>query len=282
MAIPCTILQSIKFFVSSSLFLSLNSVLLLYFSFCLYQIPPSPTILAASFLSTFAVYGLNKVTDTIEDSINKPEEKQSKQSRLLIPSIASYILSLIIGATEGPIVFAILLTPLFIGVIYSIKICKYMPRLKEVLGVKSLLVAFSWAFTGALLPAALTQIELTKIALIFTYIFIQLLINTIIFDALDVKGDAISKVKTIPMALGRKKTKHALLAINSVLLLWIGYCVTFGFFQSYLPALSFGVLYSYAIIWFFTSDRERKRFSAEVFVDGEWIPMFIILRSIMR
>jgi 4-hydroxybenzoate polyprenyltransferase len=109
-----------------------------------------------------------------------------------------------------------------------------------------------------------------------------LLINTVIFDALDVKGDAISKVKTIPMALGRKKTKHALLAINSVLLLWIGYCIVYGFFQSYLPALCFGVFYSYAIIWFFTSDRERKRFSAELLVDGEWVSMFIILRSIVR
>lgn len=282
MSIPNRILQIIKFFVSSSLFLSFNSVLLLYFSFCLYQIPPSPTILTASFLSTFAVYGLNKVTDTIEDSINKPHEKRNNRSRFLIPSIASYILSLLIGATEGPIVFAILLTPLFIGVIYSIKICKYMPRLKEVLGVKSLLVAFSWAFTGALLPAALSQVEPTKIILLFTYIFIQLLINTVIFDALDVKGDAISKVKTIPMALGRKKTKHALLAVNGVLLLWIGYCVAFGFFQSYLPALCFGVFYSYAIIWFFTSDRERKRFSAELLVDGEWVSMFIILRSIVR
>ena len=133
---------------------------------------------------------------------------------------------------------------------------------------------------GALLPAALAQVDLTKIILLFIYIFIQLLINTVIFDALDVKGDAASKVKTIPMALGREKTKRALFSVNSVLWLWMGYCLFHGFFLSYLPALCFGVFYSYVMIWFFTSERERKRFTAEVLVDGEWVPMFIVLRSI--
>jgi hypothetical protein len=49
----------------------------------------------------------------------------------------------------------LVITPLVIGVIYSVKLFPFLPRLKEVVGVKSISVAFSWALTGSLLPVAI-------------------------------------------------------------------------------------------------------------------------------
>ena len=43
------------------------------FGFLLYNSTIVPSLLLAAFLVTFGVYGLNKVTDKAEDSINKPE-----------------------------------------------------------------------------------------------------------------------------------------------------------------------------------------------------------------
>jgi len=273
-------LKTTRFFTSTSLFLALNSLFVACFSFFLYDIAISPTILLAVFLSTFGVYGLNKVTDSVEDAINKPESSQ-KGSHYIIPSIVCYLISLGIGLFEGLFVFAVLLTPLIIGVVYSVKVCKSVPRLKEVLGLKSILVAFSWAFTGSLLPALMSVVDIEKIILIFIYIFIQLFVNTILFDVIDMKGDKVSGVRTIPIFLGCVGTMYLLLGVNSLLLFLIGYCLFIGLFVSCLPALIFGVFYSYVLIWYFTQ-RNGKRFGAELVVDGEWLPIVMILRVLIK
>ena len=269
-----------RFFTSSSLFLAVNSVLVACFSFYLYEVAISPIILLAVFLSTFGVYGINKATDGVEDSINKPESSK-KGSYYVIPSIVCYLISLGIGILEGPFVFAVLLTPLVIGIVYSVKVCKSVPRLKEVLGVKSILVAFSWAFTGSLLPALMGIVDVGKIILVFIYIFVQLFVNTVLFDVVDMKGDRVSGVRTIPIFLGYTGTMYLLLAANSLLLLLAGYCLLFGLFISYLPALIFGVFYSYVLIWYFTR-KNGKRFSAELIVDGEWLPLVMVLRVLIK
>ena len=280
-SLPKKILLVIRFFASSSLFLALNSVFVVYFSFLLYGIDVSSPILLAVFLSTFSVYGLNKVTDQVEDSINKPEIASKSQTYYLIPSIVCCLISLGIGALEGPLVFTILLTPLIIGFVYSVKICKLLPRLKEMLGVKSIFVAFSWAFTGSLLPAAIGLVDVDKILLVFMYIFIGLFVNTVLFDVLDIEGDKVSGVKTIPMVLGRSGTMYLLVAVNSLLFFWVGLCWFFGLFVRDLPALVFGAFYGYAVICYFTKNK-RKRLSAELIVDGEWLPIVAFLRAIVR
>jgi 4-hydroxybenzoate polyprenyltransferase len=278
---PQNFLRVVRFFTSSSLFLALNSALVVYFSFILYEIEVSPLILLAAFLSTFAVYSLNKVTDKTEDSINKPEQTTKAQKYYLIPSIVSCIISLAIGLMEGPLVFLVLLTPLIVGFVYSVKISKLLPRLKEVLGVKSVLVAFSWAFTGSFLPALMGFVTAEKIFLVFMYIFIQLFVNTVLFDVLDMSGDGVSQVKTIPLRLGKTRTAHLLFLANSLLLLWLVCCFVFGLFLRYLPAAAFGVFYGYGLIWYFTKN-SGKRLSAELMVDGEWLPIVAFLGVIAR
>lgn len=277
-SLVCGATKVTKFFTASSLFLALNSVFVAYFSFILYNITPSLLVMLAVFLSTFGVYGLNKATDSIEDSINKPESAK-KGSHYIIPSIICYLSSLGIGLYEGPIAFAILLTPLIIGFIYSVKVCSKVPRLKEVLGVKSILVAFSWAFTGALLPALMGTVSLQKVIIVFCFIFIQLFVNTVLFDVLDIKGDKVSGIRTIPVHLGYNKTRWFLSITNSVLLILVGYCWLSELFIPQLTTLIFGISYGYAIVWYYTSQR-GKRFSAELFVDGEWLPLVMALKLI--
>jgi 4-hydroxybenzoate polyprenyltransferase len=251
------------------------------FSATLYGIAVSPLILLATFLSTIAVYSLNKITDTAEDSINKPEQTVTRRAYYLSLSIISFSGSIIIGIIQGCATFLLLLTPLFIGIVYSVKFSKSFPRLKEILGVKSVLVAFSWAFTGALLPTFTTVIAAEKIILVFIYILIHTFVGTVLFDTLDIYGDNISNVKTIPIQLGKYGTRQLLLIVNSMLLLWISFCIASGLFISYLPAMMFGTLYSYALIMYFTKT-EGKRLHAELFIDGEWLPFIAVLRLLIR
>jgi 4-hydroxybenzoate polyprenyltransferase len=273
--------KTIKFAMSNSVFLGLNGALVVVFAGFLYGTQISPTILLAAFLATFSVYSLNMVTDTKEDVINRSENAPKKTSRYLVVSVAAMIASLAIGFTVSVSALLILAAPLIVGVVYSIKISKSFPRLKEIVGVKSVVVAFSWAFTGAFLPATLQATPIFKETLVFFYIFAQILVNTLVFDALDVKGDSLSGIITVPVALGNKKTKKLLLAINSSLVIWIIYCLFDGVFINCLATLAFGVFYENVIIWYFLR-QDRPRLHAELFVDGEWLPLVVLMRMFLR
>ena len=275
------ITKALKFLTSSSIFLAFNGALVVVFADLLYgdQIPVE--LLLAAFLATFSVYGLNKVTDRREDEINKPENKSRGTMYYLVPSIVAMLVSLAIGVTVGALALLILALPLVIGFAYSFPITKSMPRLKEIVGVKSIVVALSWAITGAFLPITLQSTAINKIILVFIYIFAQIFVNTVIFDVLDMKGDFVSGVKTIPLAFGRKKTGKLLSVINGSLIIWIVYCLISGVFVSFIPAIAFGVLYGYAIIWCFFREN-CQRFFAELIVDGEWLPVVCLVRVLLR
>ncbi len=264
--------KSLGCLTSTSLFLAFNGALVTVFSFFLYGQPVVPDIVLAAFLLTFSVYGLNKTTDRVEDSVNSPHRASMAPRYYLVSSVAAMLGCLAIGALNGPRVFLILLIPLIVGLVYSVRVTKIMPRIKEIVGLKSFVVALSWALTGALLPSAFQDVPLEKIVLVFAYVFVQLLVNTVIFDSFDVKGDKVSGVTTIPMVLGRHRTKILLAAANTTLILWVAYCISTGLFVSFMPALVFGVLYSYLMIEFLTS-RHHHRLSAELFLDGQWIPI---------
>ncbi|MCL2476794.1 UbiA family prenyltransferase [Candidatus Bathycorpusculum sp.] len=264
------------FFVTSSLFLAINSALIVYFSASFYEIKVPPIILLQTFLTTIAVYGLNKVTDQTEDNINKPDQTTKFQAYFIIPATICYIITLITGIIEGPLFFLVTLIPLLIGFVYSVKISKTLPRLKEITGVKSISVTFSWAFICAVLPSLIGTVEPVKVALAFGYIFIQMFINVTIFDIIDIPGDKAANTKTIPQFLGKERTAYFLFIVNSMLLIWFSICFVYGLFIKYLPVTVFGMIYSYVLIWYFTKNSD-KRFYAEVIVDGEWIPIVALL-----
>ena len=273
--------RGLKFLTSNSLFLALNGSMVVVFAYFLYEIEMAPILLLLAFLTTFSIYGLNKTTDNAEDAINRPETVSRDKAHYLVPSIAAMLVSLALGTLIGITVFEILIAPLIIGVVYSVRLSKAIPRLKDIVGLKSGMVAFSWAFTGSLLPASLQAVDVEKIVLVFIFIFIQLLVNTILFDVLDMKGDWHAGVKTIPIALGRTKTKNLLFLVNSALWPWIAYCFFRGFFLEYLPALIFGIFYGYAITRGILGC-DCPRLLADIVVDGEWIPIVALIKTLMR
>jgi len=270
-----------KFVTSSSLLLAIDGPLILLFGYFLYGVQVEFVLLVAASLAVFAVYSLNKVTDEVEDSINRPETVSKSKKYYVVPSVVAIALSLVLGFTVNLVAVAILMAPLVIGFLYSVKISGSLPRLKEITGVKSLMVALSWSFYGAFLPLVLQPASFDRIFLVFAYVFIQVFINTILFDFLDMKGDLASGTKTLPIKLGRSKTKKLLFASNGVLCLWLAFCGFTGLFLTFLPALIFGVLYTYVIIWHFSREGVQ-RLHAELMVDGQWIPIVAIMRLVQR
>jgi 4-hydroxybenzoate polyprenyltransferase len=275
------LLRTTKFLISTSLLLSLDGALIVIFGSFLYGIPINYQLTIASFLAVFSVYNLNKATDKREDSINRPETASKSTLYYLVPSIAAMIVSLFLGVLNGVFAVLILSTPFIVGLFYSVKISPKLPRLKEVLGAKSFLVAFTWSMNGAFLPLPTQLISLDKITLVFLYIFIQVTVNTILFDALDAKGDSLMRIKTLPIVLGPKKAKSILLLLNSTLIIWLTFCEFEGFFTRFMYALFFGVIYSYVLIVYFLG-KNKRTLRAELMIDGEWMPIVTLMKLIIK
>jgi 4-hydroxybenzoate polyprenyltransferase len=275
-----SILNVLRYITSSSLLLAFNGSLVVVFSFCLLSYRIIPDLLLAAFLVTFSVYSLNRLTDRVEDSINRPE-RTTKPIFFLFLLVVSMLAGLLMGLLEGLNCFIVLLSPLLIGLVYSVRLSKSVPRLKDVVGAKSFAVAASWALTGSLLPVSFYAASLEKVFLDFAYIFIRILVGTILCDVLDRKGDLIAGVETIPLRFGRKKTKRLLIIMNSFAVFWLVYCVTRGLFMQLMPALVFGCLYGFLAIWYFFRDRCR-RLAADLMLDSEWLPIVVILSLFIR
>ncbi len=266
-----------KLLTSTSLLLALDGPLIVFFGYLMYGIPVNFEIIIASFLTVFSVYSLNRATDKVEDAMNSRECASKPAAYYLVPSVATMLLSIAIGASISAFALFVLVFPIAIGLVYSVRFSRRLPRLKQVTGAKNIMVAFSWSFSGTFLPLSSQGADIPRIALVFTYIFIQVIVNTILFDFLDMKGDCGSGIKTLPIVLGRNRTKKLLIVINTLLCLWLTLCGLEGFFIKYLPALGFGAFYGYIIIWYFLREN-AQRLKAELMVDGQWIPIVALMR----
>lgn len=267
-----------SFLISTSIFIALTSILELYFSFLLFSTLPNLNILLSFSFTVYSIYGLNKLTDIEEDAVNNPERAKiiAKICTLFKFSLAvSFILSLILGFSVNVLALPALLFPLFMGVIYSIGISSHIPRLKDITGVKNLIIALSWGVPLALLPAIDQSMKQFIVILIIFYIFfIKSLINSILFDIRDIEGDRISGVKTIPIFLGINKTKRLLLILNSTLIPLIIF--SYGYFYKYFFVLVFIIVYGYWYILYFCQEGLLIGKSLDLFVDGEFIPISVL------
>ncbi len=238
-------------------------------------IPPNPLLLQSAFMVTFAVYTLNLVTDKSEDKANRGEPEKINKQLLLISTIAISS-AIFFSAFLGIKAVLVIATPFLAGILYSVKILPKIPRLKEVLAAKSVIVALSWGTTGALLPFIQENIQPDKVFIVFLYVFIQIFIGTILSDVLDIKGDLENGINTIPIKLGLFKTRTLLLIMNSLLIPMILYVLTKHVFAQHYLILGFGIIYGYFMIFYFCNQK-RSRIMFETIIDGMFIPQLLLV-----
>lgn len=237
--------------MKSSIFIAITAFLLPYFSFLLLNVRPNFNLLVASSLCIFAIYSLNKLSDIKEDSINVPERVRfvEKYKNFIIFAImASFVASITISLLQSPFALLIMIFPFLMGIFYSIKISNF--RLKDIVGIKNITVAVSWAVIGTFLPVTVHSSNFTVISFIFYFFYIRVFIGSIASDVRDIEGDRISGVKTIPVVLGMRKTKILVVLLNSTLLPWLAFSYINGFFLGHYIVLVFFILYGY---WYILS-----------------------------
>ncbi|WP_461865208.1 UbiA family prenyltransferase [Thermococcus sp.] len=274
----------LAFMISTSLFLALSGVFKLYLSFVFYGIAPRWNLLLMTFLLVFSVYGINKLTDLNEDEINNPErvgyiKKVAKVLKYAI--ILSLILAIVLSALSSPWAILVVLFPIASGILYSIRISPQYPRLKDITGIKNIIIATTWANGTTFLPYLVAEdVPLSKVALIYYFFFMKSMINTILFDVRDIEGDRINGIKTIPVKLGFKKSKMLLVMLNSTFIVWLLVSYYLGYFDRYIPVLVFSILNGYAYVLYFAKEDYKPGKSLDIWVDGEWfytLPLALLL-----
>jgi len=264
-----------SFLTVSSLFIAITGFSFPIVSFLLYGTCVEFDLVLASFFITFAVYSINKLTDLKEDSINLLDRvKFTTKNRyyIIIAVILSSFAALYISLLYSLFAIFIIFFPFCIGFVYSIKIANF--RLKDIFCIKSISVALAWAVVGTFIPLIVHSSDFITISAIFYFYFIKCFIYTVLYDIRDIEADRLNNVITIPVFLGKNKTKNLLLLLNSTFIVWL--ILSYTFFYRYLIILIFSIAYGYWQIQHFSREGKKLGKSLDLLVEGEFIMIAIV------
>jgi 4-hydroxybenzoate polyprenyltransferase len=270
-----TALEAILSFLSvSSLFIGGHGFFKTYIAYILLGMCPNIFVCCIAFLVTFGIYSLDKIADMDKDTTNMPQRKSflSRRRNLIFRlAIASYILAIILTLLNNPVTLPIIFIPFIANAFYATKIHRDLPRLKDIPFVKNLIVALAWAMVTTLLPALhMTNPANMTVALVIYFMLVKTLVDNILYDVRDIKGDKENGVRTMAAILGRRKTTALLLMINSTLL-----PLMFFARADIRPLMLLFTLYGYAYTLYF--NKRRNPLALDFFVEGEWMLATIFL-----
>jgi 4-hydroxybenzoate polyprenyltransferase len=227
------------------------------------------------FLMTFSMYGLNRLTDMNEDSINNASRVQfilKYKKQMSISLSLAYILATILALNKNLGSFYVSLIVLFIGITYSVPLISFgkYKRLKDIPFIKNLVIGLIWGLVLILFPMYYLSSELTSVVVIlFIFIIARLIINTTLFDLRDIAGDKKAKISTLATSLGIKKTLMFTLLMNLFILLLLLVSVYFGYLPPEGSILIISVIYS--LFYIKLIGKIDTGFLCNYVIDGEFI-----------
>lgn len=238
---------------------------------------PTFEALALPVASLYLVYTFAKTVrfDPQADAVNDPERTAFllRWRRPLIASAAlAYAWGMAAALRHGLDVAALFVFPVAIAVLYDVKVLpegwRYR-RLKDLTGVKSLVVAVTWAVAGVLLPARLVGGDDTAVLAILTlWNSLVFFVNTVYFDMGDVKGDRLEGTITLPVALGFDATRRMLSRVNGASALLLAGACALGWLPPAAYAVSLLAVYNWLFLQVARDEDSDLGFTCDVVVDG--------------
>lgn len=233
--------------------------------------------LVLPFLSIFLVYTFAKTVrfDPQADAVNDPGRTQFLlrwRTPLITAAVVGWVVGLADSFRHGADVAALFAFPIGVAVLYDVK---FLPsgwryrRLKDITGVKSLVVAVTWAVTGVLLPGRLTGADFgPAVALLLAWNGLMFFINTVYFDLGDVKGDRLEGTVTLPIALGFARTRRLLGLVNGVCALLLAVGAALGWLAPVAWFVNLLSLYNWFYLQAARDEDTDLGFLCDVVVDG--------------
>ncbi len=229
-------------------------------------------------LSMFFVYTFAKTVrfDPTADALNDPE-RTTFLLRWRVPLIALGVLGFGLGAWQAHRwqVLWLYVFPVLTAVFYDIK---FLPasfryrRLKDITGVKSVVVAVAWSVLGTLVPVSLAGQGFSPgVLFLLVWFFAMFFVNTVYFDLGDMRGDRAEGTLTLPLWLGFRVTRIMLLAITVACAgaLWVA--VQSGLVGPEGHWINVLCLYQLAFVWLARDEETELGFLCDVVADGAFL-----------
>ncbi len=230
------------------------------------------------FLITYAVYSADKLlgSDDEGDLLNDPVRTAflARWGRALSwLATVGFLAGLVIASMEGLVVLILYVAPLVVGVLYGIKVLPRgwrFRRLKDITGVKNVVVAVTWGTTTVLIPAYVCGTGVTLlVAAVVVFVTLRMYVNTTYFDLGDLKGDRAEGVQTLPVVLGFRRTRTLLHVMNVIAALYFfGVILVFD-----LPlaahVVNAAALYVLAFLAYARDENTDLNYVGDVVADGE-------------
>jgi len=243
-------------------------------------LPMSPQPILAVFLVFFSIYTFDRVTaEPKADAVTHPERAQFARRHarpLLTLAFAAYALALGLSVSGGPRRLLTLLLPVVALLLYSFPVVPRalarrwgFRRLKEIFGVKNAVVGATFATTLTLAPLPPEGAPAPgPLAALWMFIFVRFFINSAVFDMRDEVGDRQQGVRTLPVVLGRARTRKVLHTLNLAQGSFLLALTLLGLVPTAFAALGVSALFS---AWYLrkTAQRAPLHFLCDVVVDGE-------------
>ncbi len=176
----------------------------------------SPPLLAIAYLGALSVYSADYYRSIDKDRMTNPERAAFLSGRSMgrpyLLYMALLLISLALFANAGLFITIISLT--FMGVMYA---ALFKGFTKKIPGFKNAFTSGIWACGVSFGLLSYYSLPLDcAFALVFLFLFMRSLGNTIFFDLKDVESDSSEGLMTIPVLLGPCRTIRLLKALNAL------------------------------------------------------------------
>ncbi|HHT9108306.1 MAG TPA: 4-hydroxy-3-methylbut-2-enyl diphosphate reductase [Candidatus Wunengus sp. YC63] len=249
-----------SFFIGSCTYVGLGAASMSYASAVLLGIQPRLSFCLIAALFIFSMQVLNHFANKEAVALNEPARAKfyERKQHLFVGlgtagAVASFILGFMLSKS---IFFCIFLASLF-GIFYRLeiipkslsKIIRYR-SLEQIPGSKEIFYSIAWAVSTALIPFLGTRKSfIPSFAIAIAFAFSIAFIRAVVLDIRDIQGDRILGKETIPIAIGKERTKTILIILtaSTAVLLFVsslvGWTTTLGYYL--LPCVAYAFGYQY-------------------------------------
>jgi 4-hydroxy-3-methylbut-2-enyl diphosphate reductase len=226
---------------------------------------------------------MNHLSDKESLRVNEPDRVEFYEKNkdiLLTAGIASSLISLFLSIITGFTTFLIMLFSTCLGVAYSIKliphsISRYIKyqRLKDIPASKDIFAALIWATVCVLVPVSAGRWEGLNRASIISFMFVFLIsyIRSVLFDIRDIQGDRFVGRETIPIIIGKERTKVFLLCLSGLAVMGLLVSSILKWVSSLGYLFIISVLYTIFYLYLYHRRIISQGLSCEGVVDGKFI-----------
>ena len=238
----------------------------------------TPLLLVMAYLFSYGAYMMNRSTEMDQDAVSHPDRTALLGARRrYLPMISGgcFLLGYGLAVTVNYVFFAALLVPLAFSLAYSVGSKRLVgvigvSKLKDKLLVKNLFVSLGWALIPVMVGFYYLKVEQAILA-IGVFIFLRLIVNTLIFDVRDAEGDRAAGIRTVPSVYGAAATYRAMAGVDALALVYLAAAVFFGLLP--VTASVLGILPIYSLGYGALARRPKAKLSfiCDVLVDGEYL-----------